>query len=189
MSQNRRVPLSEYIRAEDVFCPEASTQRAEKPPKETDAVKRKLESYRALQRKIDNQNQRLMTLRLSMGSISSQNLSGMPGGGGNGESAVERMIVKKDNLERSIDRLRREERVLLDEIEALIDQLTDPDEQTVIEMRYIDGLPWWPICAALYSTQEDYEEKADKYLKRTFKRHGSALLALAKVYRGEDTIN
>ena len=64
----------------------------------------------------------------------------------------------------------------------MIDQLSDPDEQTAIEMRYIDGLRWWPICEALFSQESDYEEKADKYLKKTHKIHGSALLALSKIY-------
>ena len=57
-----------------------------------------------------------------------------------------------------------------------------PDEQTVIEMHYLDHVKWWPICAALFSGEADYAEKADKYLKRTFKLHGSALQALAKIY-------
>lgn len=160
-----------------------------KKPKETEAVKKKLESYATLQRSIDNKNQRLKTLKASIGSTSSQNLTGMPGGGGNRESEEERYLVRVDDLERSIERLKQQERELLDELEGLIEQLESPDEQTVIEMRYIDRLRWWPICAALYSGEPDYEEKADKYLKRTFKVHGSALQALAKVYRVEDTIN
>lgn len=161
---------------------------ARRKPKETDAVKKKLESYAALQRKIDNKIQRLRTLEASIGSTSAPNMSGMPGGGGNGESKVERLVVKKDELERSIRRLEQEERELLNELEALIDRLEDPDHQIVIEMRYIDRLPWWPICAALYSREDDYELNAHKYLKRTFKRHGSALLALAKVYRVEEEV-
>lgn len=156
-----------------------------KKPKATDAVKEKLESYGALQRKIDNKIQRLRTLEASMGSTSSSNITGMPSGGGNGESKVERYVIRKDDMMRTIERLKRQERELLDELEAMIDQLSNPDEQTVLEMRYIDRLRWWPICAALYSGETDYEEKADKYLKRTFKLHGSALQALAKIYTKE----
>lgn len=166
----------------EVWNPPPGTGAAKKPHKETYAVKAKLESYAALQRRIDNKVQRLNTLKASMGSTSTPNLTGMPGGGGNGESKVERLVIKMDDLERSIKRLELEEINLLDELEELIEQLDNPDEQTVIEMRYIDRLRWWPICAALYSGEDDYEEKADKYLKRTFKLHGSALQALAKVY-------
>lgn len=170
----------------EVRNPPQGTGAVRKPPKETYAVKAKLESYAALQRRIDNKVQRLKTLEASVGSTSSQNLTGMPGGGGKRDSQEERYIVKVDSLKRSIEQLEQEERELLNELEELIEQLSNPDEQTVIEMRYIDRLRWWPICAALYSGEEDYEEKADKYLKRTFKLHGSALQALAKVYRVEE---
>ena len=166
-----------------VWTPPAGSDRAKKPPKETDAVKAKLESYAALQRKIDNKIQRLKMLEASKGSTSSPNLTGMPSGGGNGESKIERYMVKKDDLERSIKRLEKRERELLDELDSMIEQLKNPDEQSVIEMRYIDRLKWWPICAALFSGEADYDEKADKYLKRTFKLHGAALQALAKIYK------
>lgn len=189
MGQDQRVPLAEYEMALSVYAPEKHAdyirEKAKEQRKETDLVKKKLESYAALQRKIDNKNQRLKTLKASIGSTSSQNLTGMPGGGGNRESEEERYLIKVDDLERSIERLEQEERDLLDELEALIEQLENPDEQTVIEMRYIDRLRWWPICAALYSKEPDYDEKADKYLKRTFRIHGSALQSLARVYRGE----
>lgn len=196
MSQNRKVSVQEYAVAAgytnlsveeiaEISGVEIGRTGEKKPkkPKETDAVKKKLESYAALQRKIDNQIQRLHTLEATMGSASTSKITGMPGGGGNGESKVERLVVKKDELKLKIRRMEQEERELLDELEALIEQLENPDEQTVLEMHYIDRLRWWPICAALYSKEPDYEEKADKYLKRTFKLHGSALLALAKIYK------
>ena len=55
-----------------------------KQPKETDDIKRKLESFAALQRKIDNAIGRLESLTLTMGSPSTPNLTGLPSGGGDG---------------------------------------------------------------------------------------------------------
>ena len=133
-----------------------------KKPKETDAIKQKLEHYAAFQRRIDNQIERLEYLESVMGAPSSPNLSGEPSGGGDGSSKTERQVLKK--------------------LEDMIEQMERPDEQTVIEMHYLDHVKWWPICAALFSGEADYAEKADKYLKRTFKLHGSALQALAKIY-------
>ena len=153
----------------------------EKQPKETDAIKQKLESYATLQRKIDNQIERLENLNATMGSPSTPNLTGLPSGGGDGTSKIERQVAKKDELEKKIRRMIMEERQLRKELEQLIETLKNPDEQTVIEMRYIDRTKWWTVCAALYSTEPDYNEKADKYLKRTFKLHGSALQALARL--------
>ena len=153
----------------------------DKQQKETDAIKQKLESYATLQRKIDNQIERLENLNATMGSPSTPNLTGLPSGGGDGTSKIERQVAKKDELEKKIRRMIMEERQLRKELEQLIEKLKNPDEQTVIEMRYIDRAKWWTVCAALYSTEPDYEEKADKYLKRTFKLHGSALQALARL--------
>lgn len=153
----------------------------DKQPKETDAIKQKLESYATLQRKIDNQIERLENLNATMGSPSTPNLTGLPSGGGDGTSKIERQVAKKDELEKKIRRMIMEERQLRKELEQLIETLKNPDEQTVIEMRYIDRAKWWTVCAALYSTEPDYNEKADKYLKRTFKLHGSALQALARL--------
>lgn len=150
-------------------------------PKATELAKKKLESYADLQRKIDNKIRRLNTLKASMGSPSISNITGMPRSDGNRESVEERYLLRKEKLKHSIERLKQEERELLDELEELIEQLSDPDEQTVIEMRYIDRLKWWPICESLYGTEQDYEENAEKYLKRCFKIHGSALQALANI--------
>ena len=147
--------------------------------KETDEIKQRLESYATLQRKIDNQIERLENLIATMGSPSTPNLTGLPSRGGT--SKIERQVARKDELEEKIRRMIKEERQLRAELEQLIEKLKNPDEQTIIEMRYIDQAKWWTVCAALYSTEPDYEEKADKYLKRTFKLHGSALQALARL--------
>ncbi|MDO4321912.1 MAG: DUF1492 domain-containing protein [Lachnospiraceae bacterium] len=156
-----------------------------KQPKETDAIRKKLDSYAALQRKIDNQIERLANLTATMGSVSSPNFSGLPSGSGDGTSKTERQILRKMALEEKIRDMEQEERQLRRELEALIDAMQNPDEQTVIEMRYIDRAKWWPICAALYSMEDDYEENSSKYLKRTFKLHGSALQSIARIYKAE----
>ena len=110
-----------------------------KQPKETDEIKKKLESYAALHRRIDNQIERLENLEAVMGSISSPSF----------------------------------------------DEMEKPDEQTVLEMHYFDAANWWTVCAALHGSREDYDEHEQRYLKRTFKLHGSALQSLARIYRAK----
>lgn len=154
----------------------------EKQPKETDEIRQRLESYATLQRKIDNQIERLENLIATMGSPSTPNLTGLPSGGGDGTSKIERQVAKKLELQQAIRDMIADEAAERKELEGMIEQMERPDEQTVIEMHYLDHVKWWPICAALFSGEADYAEKADKYLKRTFKLHGSALQALAKIY-------
>lgn len=158
-------------------------QAKQREPKETDAIKEKLESYAALQRKIDNLIERLDTFMATMGSPSTPNLTGMPSGGGDGTSKIERQVEKKDEMERRLDGLICQERKLRRELEGLIEKLERPNEQTVLEMHYIDGSRWWPICRALFSQKEDYAEREESYLRRTFKIHGSALQHLSKIYK------
>lgn len=150
-------------------------------PKETDAIKRRLESYVALQRTIDNQVERLIAISESMGSISTPKLTGLPGGGGDGTSKIEREVIRKVALEQKIEALRQREKEEGEALEALIDRLPSPDQQTVLQMKYIDRRHWWSICAALYSSEPDYDDNPEKYLKRAFKVHGRALLALARL--------
>lgn len=164
-------------------------QNEEKQPKETDAIKKRLEDYAAYQRKIDNQIERLETLSATMGSPSTPNLSGLPSGGGDGTSKTERQILKKMELEDKIRDMVREERRQRAELEALIDMIRNTDEQTVIEMRYFDREKWWAISAALFGNEPDYDEYERRYLKRTFKLHGSALQALTRAYNEKNRTN
>lgn len=157
-----------------------------KKPKETEKIKKKLEHYTTYQRRIDNLIERLEYLEETMGSPSTPNLSGEPSGGGDGTSKTERQVLKKLELEQQIrDMIAGEERERK-ELETLISLMGKPDEQTVIEMRYLDGAKWWAISAALYGNEVDYDEHEQRYLKRTFKIHGSALQSLAKVERKQN---
>ena len=156
-----------------------------KQPKETDEIKKKLESYAALHRRIDNQIERLENLEAVMGSISSPSFDGISGGGGDGTSKQERQVIQKVTLEETIRRMITDEDRERSELEALISEMEKPDEQTVLEMHYFDAANWWTVCAALHGSREDYDEHEQRYLKRTFKLHGSALQSLAKIYRAK----
>lgn len=151
-------------------------------PKETDTIKEKLRHYAAFQRRIENKIERIMYLESVMGSPSSSNLTGLPCGGGDGSSKTERQVVQKDELIQEIRDMQQEEYDERMELELLIKKMKNPDEQTVIEMRYFDHARWWAVCAALFGDMDDYDEHEKRYLKRTFKIHGSALQSLAKIY-------
>lgn len=162
--------------------------KAKKQPKETDAIRAKLENYAALQRKIDNQIERLATLGDSMDSPSTPNLTGMPSGGSDGISKTERQVIRYMELNAKIDEMINEEQQLRQELDTMIDSMTNPNEQTVIQMRYLDGASWGATCAALFGSEPDYDDYEKRYQKRTFKIHGSALQALARIYRAENEL-
>jgi len=160
-------------------------QPKKRQPKETDEIKEWLLAYPKLQKRIDNTEARLACFEITMGAPSSTNMSGMPSGSKDGSSKQERDLIRKEELEEKLRDMYAEENRRREEIEALIERMEKPNEQTVIEMHYLDGTKWRPISVALYGEEEDYDEKEEKYLKRTFRVHGSALQTLTRIRKEE----
>ena len=79
----------------------------------------------------------------------------------------------------------KQETELRKELEDMIAKLNDPDEQAVLEMKYIDGLQWKNVSLSLFGMREDYEDNPERYMKRTFRIHGAALQRLGRIYWGE----
>ena len=150
--------------------------------KETEKIKKLLAAFTKLRKRIDNTEKRLEALELSVGAPATPSYSGMPGGGGERSSEQERYAIKKEEIQEKLENMYAEENRRREEIEGLIELMEKPNEQTVVEMHYLDNAKWWPICAALYGDEEDYDENEQRYLKRTFKVHGSALQSLARIY-------
>ena len=156
-----------------------------KQPKETDVIKELLGAYGKLQKRIDNTEERLAFLEETSGSPSTPNLSGMPAGSRDRTSKQERDTIRKLELEEKLRDMYAEENQKREEIEEMIEQMEKPDEQTVIEMHYIDNANWRAISAALHGSEPDYDEHEKRYLKKTFKIHGSALQTLLRIYNAE----
>ena len=157
-------------------------QETQARPRDTEPIKTKLKSYGRLQRKIEYQITRLENLMDTIDSLPATNYSGMPSGPHDGTSKAERYVEKKDELERKIRKMVKEEKQLKEELEELIALLSDPDEQAILEIRYIDCFEWEDVSFALYGAEVDYGDNPERYMKRTFRIHGAALQRLAAVY-------
>ena len=153
-----------------------------KQPKETDVIKELLNSYGKLQKRIDNTEERIAFIEETAGSPSSPNLSGMPGGSRDRSSKQERDLIKLEELKEKLADMNAEENRLREEIEEMIEQMEKPDEQTAIEMHYLDQANWRAVSVALHGNEPDYDEHEERYLKKTFKIHGSALQTLLRIY-------
>lgn len=155
---------------------------SKKKPKETDEIKAFLNTYSNFSKRIYNAEVRLDALELTKYDTAHPNLSGMPGGSRDSGGRQERIMVAIGELKQKIGDLNREENRYREEIEEMVELMEKPDEQTIMEMRYLDGFGWSSISATLYGEEPDYDEYEKRYLKRTFKLHGSALQSLAKIY-------
>lgn len=152
-------------------------------PKQTDEIKALLAAFVKLQSRIDNKEKRIEALELTMTAPSIAGYDGAVGTGGRDTSSkMERNYIKLEELREQLENMIAEENRSREEIENMVDLMEKPNEQTVMEMRYLDGSNWWTICAALYGEEPDYDENEQRYLKRTFKLHGSALQSLARIH-------
>lgn len=178
MNQTKTVPVEAY---ETALAMIQAEQRM-KQPKQTDEIKAFLSEYIKLQKRIDNTEKRIECLEISMGAPSTPSYNGMPGGSRDNNSKIERDYIKREELAEKLAEMNVEESRRREEIEDMIERMEKPDEQTVIEMHYIDGAKWRMISVALFGEEPDYDENEQRYLKRTFKIHGSALQTLARIY-------
>ena len=163
-------------------------EMAEQPKeKATDKIKALLAAFTKLRKRIDNTEKRLEALELSVGAPATPSYSGMPGGGGERSSEQERYAIKKEEIQEKLDSMYAEENRRREEIEGLIELMEKPNEQTVMEMHYLDNIKWRLISVAIWGDEPDFDENERRYLKRTFKIHGSALQSLARIYERQAT--
>lgn len=155
----------------------------------TKKIKARLQRYLAMLRDIDNQLERLDRMESTTTSPPGPDLSGMPRGSGTPTDRTSMMVIRKAELEEKIRRSVEKERAENAAIEQLIEQLQKPDERAVIRLRYFDRAEWDEVTSILFGDRADYLEKLEAYQKRTFRLHGSALLALAAVSEATDATN
>lgn len=153
----------------------------------TQKIKDRLADYTAMLRDIDNQIERLDRMAMTMASPPGPDMTGMPRGSGTPTNRTGMMVARKLELEEQIKESIAEERRENAAIERMIRKLDHPDERAVIRLRYFDRVEWDEIAGVLFGDRQDYLDKVDTYQKRTFRLHGRALLALAKVAEGMDT--
>lgn len=146
----------------------------------TKKIKERLGDYLKLLREIDNENERLDRMEATGGSTG-PNLTGMPRPKGTVSNPVSAFVLKKLELEERIAKLNADERRENAAIEAMLQQLDDPDERAVIRLHYFDRVTWDDTAAALFGDQPDFLDRFDSYQNRTFKLHGRALLNLARI--------
>ena len=149
----------------------------------THDIKERLGKYTRLLREIDNQYERLGRMEMTMAAPPGPNMTGMPRGSGTPTDRTGMMVLRKMELEEQIEERLAEEREERTALEAMIQQVENPDERAVLWLRYFDRADWDGICAVLFSDRQDYLERIDSYQNRTYKAHGRALLRMAEILK------
>lgn len=145
--------------------------------KKTDAIKRRLQDYAERRRDFENENERYIRLYQAAHSPKSPSFDAMPMGSPAKDrmsSQVAELVEMEKELQSELDAIIEEK----NKLQRLIKKLKKADERAVIRMKYLDGMDWVDIAAALYRKQKDYKVAAQIYLDKAYKLHGAALLSL-----------
>ena len=127
-------------------------------------IKRRLHGYIDRKHELQQLEQRLAQLEVTMTAPRSQAMDGMPHGSGGGDvmaSLVAELVGLQDKYKAKMQQLLAAQA----EVEDLIDGL-EPVERQVMRCRYIDGLPWESVCVELsYSWRQTH-----RYHSRALKK-------------------
>ena len=126
------------------------------------------QAYRIDQR-INSKLEQVQSLR-DLATKATSTLSDVPSSGTRNVHHMEDLIAKMMDLENEInadiDKLLETKKCVSD----VIKQVTEPEQQTILEMRYLCYQPWETIANTIsYSTQH------------TFRIHGAAISAVARI--------
>ena len=122
----------------------------------------------------------------SYGDVKSPNSDGMPKRPGDPRrSPMVEAVIRKMELEERVKKKEAEIAADWAELEPFIEQL-QPIETLVMNLRYYYGAEWEDVCFNLYGKRRDYTIEVDRYMNRTFKIHGRALLTLSSLMEGND---
>ena len=111
-------------------------------------TKQELQQYKKIEREVRTLREQMEEMRLNMVAPSIPQLTGMPGAKGVSDKvfkAVSRYLEASEKYANKVDELTNE----LYYIEACIDHLKDPNERTLLRLRYISGIKWENICVEM----------------------------------------
>lgn len=144
-------------------------------------AKSSLIRYRRLVRKLNTQSQRLRVVMTKLYTVGSPTLSDMPKNPSPSNDYETDLLDRKQHIEQIINTLEPERKMKSDLYEGIIEQIDDPDEQAVLQIRYLDCEKWDTVNEILFGDEEDFEERIDSYMRRTQKLHGRALQRFADI--------
>lgn len=143
-------------------------------------TKERLEDYRELDRDIDNQIERLERLESKIFGLGSPEFSDMPKSKSQSNDRVTHLLHKRDELKEEIDALIQERDAEKMFFEKAMRTIRCSDQKAVIRMRYFDRLEFNDVSFLLFGSRDDYEERQETYLRRTFSLRNAAVKGITR---------
>lgn len=139
--------------------------------------------YKELQEDATRFWDRLDDLRGRVEAARTSHLDGMPHGSRSDADRIGGIIAELEELELEATEAQQEATAARREIAGAIKQLHGPrwaDRREVLRLRYLDGLRWEDVTERLFGDSQDFWDRQDVFLRRSFKLHSQALEELAQ---------
>ena len=149
---------------------------------DVDSVKEWLIGYREMARELFLQEERLERIETRMIGVGAMNISDMPRSPSHKQDRLTDLVALKMELQATVSEEEKAQKEMRRRVEYVLRQVRSADQRTVIRMRYIDGEEWIQICRSLFEAKQDYDEKADSYLRQVYRLHGYALYYMARYF-------
>lgn len=147
-----------------------------------------LKSYGELVAEIENQRERVNTLRSRLEDPRVATITGLPSGGGSRGDRIGAELAYLATLEDKLAEDQRKARELFQKIERAISMISGPgwaNRRAVLRMRYLDQCHWEETTKMLFARNADFTARFDSYQRRTFKIHRQALEDLCAINNQE----
>ena len=86
----------------------------------------------------------------------------------------------------SLSRLLDKEQAEYEKLTGIINALPTAEQRQVMLARYMDGTGWKDIAAAMFGDKTNYDERAESYLRRVHRIHGSALVNANRILESHE---
>ena len=150
---------------------------------QADLVREWLRAYVSNEQIINEELEKLRTLRARMMSVGAQRLSDMPKAPSSTVDKMAEMVIRADELERLIREKIKIQDMARTAIEDLASQLNE-DQKTIIIRRYLYGEKWSDIVKEIYGSESGYFQKMKTFSKRVYREHEKALTEMARAWSG-----
>ena len=150
---------------------------------QADAIKDWLLAYQNSEKHINQQMEKLRSLKARMMSVGAQELSDMPRPPSAPKDRLAEYVIQVEALELSIDKETKQLEDCKNTILELTAQLGKPEACKLIRYRYLYGYEWTEVMEVLYGPENKLTEKQKNTCKRRMYRlHDTALKELAKLW-------
>lgn len=153
-----------------------------------EAVKEWLSRYRQQSDYIERLAYELDALDSKAIAPRTTSLDGLPRAPGYAGDPTGGIVGRLDELRTEIADTLAEATATRREIEAVIKQINGPrwpELRAVLRFRYLLCLSWGDVNDALFGGKRDFLDREDSYMRKTYRIHGEALIALLEFVPAE----